>query len=265
MQLISRKWILGVMIFSILGCALNASAQRAMSRADLDRIGKRIWENECAGSVEGLTSWNSGEDFASLGIGHFIWYPTGTSGPFDESFPKLINYLQQSGVKLPRWLVTARGCPWPDRTAFQKDHGSAQQKELRDLLSRTVAEQTQFIMQRLAAATPQIQSAAGNNGKRVATNLQLLSQSTAGNFAMIDYVNFKGEGLKAEERYNGQGWGLLQVLTEMEAADARSAPKAFADASQRVLTRRVQNSPPARGEKKWLDGWKNRCRSYSGN
>ena len=29
---------------------------------------------------------------------------------------------------------------------------------------------------------------------------------------MIDYVNFKGDGLKPTERYKGEGWGLLQVL-----------------------------------------------------
>jgi hypothetical protein len=35
-------------------------------------IGKRIWKNECAGTVSGLTSWNGGEEFPSLGIAHFI-------------------------------------------------------------------------------------------------------------------------------------------------------------------------------------------------
>ena len=79
-----------------LPCALLATtpavslAQAQLSGCDLERIGKRIWQNEAAGSVEGLTSWNSGEDFASLGIGHFIWYPAGPDGPFEESFPQLI-------------------------------------------------------------------------------------------------------------------------------------------------------------------------------
>ena len=40
-------------------------------------IGKRIWANECAGTISGLTSWNKGEAFPSLGIAHFIWYPPG--------------------------------------------------------------------------------------------------------------------------------------------------------------------------------------------
>src|SRR5690606_16290040 len=98
-----------------------AQQQPALTRTDLERIGKRIWQNECAGTVEGLTSWNGGENFASLGIGHFIWYPAGVQGPFEESFPKLIAFFQQSGVRVPQWLLTTPDCPWPTREAFQRD------------------------------------------------------------------------------------------------------------------------------------------------
>ena len=38
-------------------------------------IGRRVWENESGGTLQGLTHWGYGEEFASLGIGHFIWYP----------------------------------------------------------------------------------------------------------------------------------------------------------------------------------------------
>ena len=233
-----------------------------MSKADLERIGNHIWQNECNGSVSGLTSWNTGEDFASLGIGHFIWYPTGKTGPFEESFPPLVKWFRQSGIAVPDWLVQARGCPWPDRVAFEKDHASARQQQLRTLLSTTVAEQVRFIIARLEVATPKMQAAAGPAAARVASNINLLQQSAAGNFAMIDYVNFKGDGLDAKESYNGEGWGLLQVLVEMQTADAAHAPRAFGDAAKHVLARRVKNSPPARGEKRWLEGWSNRCDTY---
>ena len=66
--------------------------------------GRRLWQNECGGRIDGLTSWNKGEDFASLGIGHFIWYPAGRRGPFEESFPRLLEYLSKNGVVLPAWL-----------------------------------------------------------------------------------------------------------------------------------------------------------------
>src|SRR6266404_3179051 len=72
--------------------AQTPSGGVTISHTDALRIGKKIWRNECGGSVAGLTSWNSGENFASLGIGHFIWYPKGVRGPFDESFPKLVEF-----------------------------------------------------------------------------------------------------------------------------------------------------------------------------
>ena len=75
---------------------------------------------------------------------------------------------------------------------------------------------------------------------------------------MIDYINFKGDGLKKEERYKGEGWGLAQVLANMRGSDT----KAFAEAAKRVLGQRVKNSPPARGEQRWLPGWSNRCDGY---
>jgi len=77
-----------------------------LSEADAQRIGKLIWQNECAGTVIGLTMWNEGEEFPSMGIGHFIWYPTGTTGPYQESFPDMIKFLKANGVKkqIPAWL-----------------------------------------------------------------------------------------------------------------------------------------------------------------
>lgn len=241
--------------------AIPAEAQN-LSQPQLERIGRRIWQNECAGTVEGLTSWNKGEYFASLGIGHFIWYPAGVQGPFEESFPPLVRWLQQTGAPVPPWLLKTPDCPWTSREAFEQDRNSPRQKELRNLLARTVAQQTQFIIHRLAAATPKFKAAAGKAAPHVERNLALLQQSAAGNFALIDYVNFKGEGLNPKERYDGQGWGLLQVLIEMRPTDAAGAPAAFSEASKRVLTRRVQNAPAERKEQRWLEGWKNRCEGY---
>jgi hypothetical protein len=245
--------------------AAAATAAPELSGSDLDRIGRRIWNNECAGTVEGLTSWNSGEEFASLGIGHFIWYPQGYEGPFEESFPKLVAWYRAHGVELPAWLEKAKACPWPNRAAFLKDHEGERQKQLRALLSHTLRQQVEFIIHRLHEATPQYREAAGRAWPRVERNLALLSASAAGNFAMIDYVNFKGDGLNPKERYKGEGWGLLQVLMEMEPADISAAPAAFGAAAQKVLARRVANSPPERGEKRWLTGWRNRCASYGGS
>src|SRR5207237_4154098 len=94
----------------------------AISDGEANQIGRRIWKNECGGTISGLTSWNVGEDFASLGVGHFIWYPIGQRGPFDESFPKLVRFVSAHGAKLPQFLLPGHDtfCPWNSRVEFQQ-------------------------------------------------------------------------------------------------------------------------------------------------
>jgi len=89
-----------------------------------------------------------------------------------------------------------------------------------------------------------------------------LCATPEGSFALIDYVNFKGEGISPTERYQGEGWGLLQVLQSMRPGSVAQAPARFAEASVVVLTRRVRLAPAARGEQRWLEGWRNRCLRY---
>src|SRR6185369_12802640 len=78
-----------------------ASAEVSLTREEAARIGHKIWQNESGGSLSGLTAWNQGEDFASLGIGHFIWYPAGRPGPFEESFPPMVEFIRTRGPTLP--------------------------------------------------------------------------------------------------------------------------------------------------------------------
>jgi hypothetical protein len=240
--------------------AASAIAQTvALSDAQATAIGKRIWKNECAGTVSGLTSWNRGEAFASLGIGHFIWYPAAGQGPFEESFPRLIGYFASHGIKTPRWL--GDHCPWKSRSAFMADFDSARMRELRVLLADTVAVQARFCAQRLEQALPKMLAAAPKNEReRIRANFYRVATQQLGMYALIDYVNFKGEGISPTERYNGQGWGLLQVLEAM--GDGSPLP-AFSKAADRVLTRRVANSPKARREAQWLPGWRNRLATYA--
>lgn len=221
----------------------------------LQRVGRRIWQNECGGTVSGLTSWNSGEDFASLGIGHFIWYPAGKRGPFEESFPPLASFLRSRGISMPEWALGT--CPWTSKSQFEADKNGPRQTQLRELLVQTVPLQTEFIIVRLQRALPTMLGQSRNPG-RVQSHFNALLQSPEGAFCLIDYVNFKGEGTSATERYNGQGWGLLQVLEGMDTPTA----SAFADSAKTVLSRRVRNAPPGRNEGRWLAGWHNRCDGY---
>jgi hypothetical protein len=229
------------------------------------RIGKKIWQNECNGTVSGLTSWNEGENFASLGIGHFIWYPAGMPGPFEESFPALVRFIAAHGAKLPS-LLLATGephCPWKSRTEFIRAQQTPEMKQLRQFLVNTVDLQAQFMVNRLQNALPKmLQETAPSNRAHVQQQFERLTTSARGCFALADYVNFKGEGVLLTERYHDQGWGLLQVL-EQTPGTKTDAVEEFSHSAAEVLTRRVHNAPPERKESRWLPGWIHRVNSYS--
>ena len=265
-----RFFIPGIVI-ALSACAAQPTPQRSyrapattaaapnFSGIDLGTLGQRIWKNECAGSVQGLVSWNAGEDFPSLGIGHFIWYPAGYSGPFDESFPKFAAYAKRRGVQVPAYFNGA--APWPDKAAFLADR-SGKANAMRQWLAAHVDLQTEFIIMRSRAALPRMMQASATPSA-VQARYRALAATTQGMYCLVDYVNFKGEGLKSTERYNGQGWGLLQVLEEMQGnPQGRAATAEFSRAASVVMKRRVANSPASRNEKKWLPGWLNRCATY---
>ncbi|MGL5956477.1 MAG: hypothetical protein ACRC0X_07755, partial [Brevinema sp.] len=90
-----------------------------------------------------------------------------------------------------------------------------------------------------------------------------VANSKNGLYPLIDYVNFKGEGVKETERYNHQGWGLLQILELMQGEEiGLTALKEFAEKAIFVLNRRIENSPKERGEERWRENWTTRCLSY---
>jgi len=251
-------------VVAALFLASAATAAVNLSPTDTRRIGKRIWQNECNGTLAGLTSWNEGENFASLGIGHFIWYPKGARGPFDESFPKFVSFAAARGVKLPGVLRAKGDCPWNSRAEFNQASQTARMKELRQFLAKTVDLQAEFLVERLQQALPKmLAEAAPSKRAQVQQQFDRLAGSAMGCYALVDYVNFKGEGVLATERYAGQGWGLLQVLEGMsEESSGREAVKNFAESAKKVLTNRVRNSPPERNESRWLPGWLNRINTY---
>ena len=86
------------------------------------------------------------------------------------------------------------------------------------------------------------------------------SQTPYGMYALIDYVHFKGTGTATSERYQGEGWGLLQVLLELQGSTANLDD--FVAAATRVLKRRVANAPSERKEQRWIAGWTNRLQTY---
>ena len=81
-------------------CLSRLKKQLDIDHLHIQIIGKLIWLNECNGSKEGLVSWNKGEKFASLGIGHFTWYPQHSSCFSKETFPSLLLFLKKQGISL---------------------------------------------------------------------------------------------------------------------------------------------------------------------
>ncbi len=234
--------------------------------SELYAIGDKIFNNETGGRIDQLVHWNQREDFASMGIGHFTWYPRGRAARYGNTFPSLLDYLQRSGVNLPYWVKRARfeGAPWRSREELMQAKSSPEVRQFAQLLYNTRHLQAKYIMDRAMRAMPRlVRTSPPQLRSHVANNLNAVANSRGGRYVLIDYVNFKGEGLNRTGGYRGQNWGLLQVLEEMQPA--QQGPQAlneFANAAMRVLERRVRNSDPRRNERKWLNGWRNRVNTY---
>lgn len=253
----------------------------ALAPAELNIIGAKVWQNECSGKTAGLISWNQGENFISLGIGHNIWYSKNQRDIFDESFPKLIKFMRKAGAGVPRWLDkdNVPPCPWQTKAEFlrAKQENSLIFQELQQFLVSTIAWQAKYLVYRMETVLPEIlelvPSQERQNIKKILTELQ---QTPIGMYALIDYINFKGDGIKEYKKNPGGcngdcqqvyncGWGLLQVLRKMQHAPKNlSVNQAYAWAVKTTLTCRTTSAPIERreNEKRWLPGWLNRADTY---
>ncbi len=255
-------------MFLISGLFLQGGCgqEPALSRKDLHCIGRQVFLNECAGYVQNLLFWNSNEAFPSLGIGHFIWYPEGANEPFEESFPDLIRFFRKKGAEVPDWLWDEGRVrlPWRTRGEFLAEQGSDKIFSLRVLLERTWDLQALFMLERSKRSIGKILAATTPSKRALVSERFLkLSSSEQGAFALLDYVNFKGEGIKSSEQYEGHGWGLKQVLEGMNEEDFRREPlREFVRTALEILERRVKYAPATRKESPWLPGWRKRVQSY---
>ncbi len=235
------------------------------------RIGQKIWLNETGGRRDAITSWSANEDFASLGIGHFIWFPVGKWLPYEESFPALLEFMRRKNVRLPAWLDQPQipANPWTSRAEFRRNANSPRMKELRQFLLDTVAEQTHFMMARAQGAMEKILKTTPDGAERdhIVIQFTRVVRASENFYPLIDYINFKGEGTNPNEaamnRETGrrQGWGLKQVLLRMngETSDPKAVRAEFADAAQFVLQQRIRNLPSNRV---FETGWLRRIATY---
>jgi len=264
------RFIFAILLAAGLTCAFSwtpcaAREEIRLSQRTARVIGHRIWQNECDRTFEGLTSWNDGESFASLGIGHFIWYPKGKGPRFTEGFLRLVAFLKERQVELPAWLMETPDCPWDSRAEFLRASNDPRMVELRQMLARTVTEQTWFMVSRLREALPRMVKAVSPSRRRnLLYQLYRVAQTPHGAYALVDYLNFKGEGGKPSNGNRNRSWGLVQVLDNMRGRTPGSAAvHEFARSAKQILARRVAYAPPGSGEKRWLAGWYNRIDTYT--
>lgn len=245
------------------------SPELTLTGDQLDWVGQQVFRNECAAREACLVHWNEGEAFPSLGIGHFIWYPAGVSGPFTESFPELVRFMESEGARLPEWLAGQHrsegerlSAPWPDRKKFLEIRDSDPRvASLREFLADHKGLQAEFLFRRARAALDRV-IAAAEDPEAVRQRILVLSGTPGGVYALVDYVNFKGEGLSPSEQYGGEGWGLLQVLEQMAEMPGPVGVAQFRTAAAEVLTRRAMNAGRSIERERWLPGWLNRLETY---
>jgi hypothetical protein len=254
------------------GKSTDFVAPQLVLSADVARkVGQKIWFNETGGNRNLITAWNANEEFASLGVGHFIWYPAGKAAPFEESFPRLLEFLRKENAHLPPWVdgTPIPPNPWTSRSDFKRDFNSPKMKELRQFLLETVTGQTQFLVARAQGAMDKILKNTDERTERehIVTQFSRIAHASKDLYPLIDYINFKGEGINPAETTvdaqtgNRQGWGLKQVLLAMNGStsDPQAVLAEFSDAAQLILQQRVHNHSANRI---WEAGWLRRVETY---
>lgn len=257
----------------ILLLALNVlwATEIKLTKTQANFIAQKVWQNEGAGKDKYLVWWNKGEDFASVGIGHAIWFPKGHTERFREVFPMMLRYMESKAVQMPPWLNNQTDFPWQTKEAFFEAKKSKTKKymELFTFLKRTMPYQASFMAERVSKALPQMLETITSQTKASLIQRRfnhMLYHTNGiiderGLYILLDYTNFKGEGTLKSERYKGQGWGLLQVLENLDESNTNKY-KAFSNSAKAILSRRIKNSPPARGEERWRKGWNVRLDTY---
>jgi len=244
----------------------HASALSMLNGDDAKKLGMVIWNNEADKRVDLLAYWGSYSSFPEVGIGHYIWYPQGQTGPYTAQFPPLCAYLQEQGVTFPAWLqeaYRAGGAPWQSREEFLQD--TQRTNELRKFLASTVDLQTQFMIKRLEDEWSSIRAAApSEHQERLQYYFELMRSSLLGTYTLVDYLNFKGSGLNPREERNGHRFGLLQVMLDMpDGLTEENITKAFAICAARRLVNYIGQFGPEYKPVKFLAGWVKRVSTYS--
>lgn len=221
----------------------------------------------------GITMWNSGEDFLSLGIGHFLWMPEKLfeDSPYQQSFKSFLEYyverfgLEAIPAQLQKLFFDENGqvkaMPWNSKKEFDAQFDSGDLVAIRSFLNKkeNVIAQVDFILDRMKKNIAQIVKESKNPEGTLAYITELTTEGGDKLFPLIDYVNFKGDGLSPEDKKVVDGkeirWGLKQVLElaveKKNDQPDRKASDIFPDAAVLTLSKRPDYQ-------KWREGWRSR-------
>lgn len=259
-----RKVIFFILLMTLY--AFNDSRAFEISKADTLIIADRVFKNECSIEKNCLLEWGAGEDFLSLGLEHFIWYPSNAPNIFKEGFRSYLQYAREAGEHFPVWLdkTPFPPCPWVSREEFLRSKDSQQYKDILDFMVRTKNRQAEYLVENTRRSLQNIITFAPDNQReRITKYLAQLSSNVKGLYSIIDYLNFKGAGIGQSEEFKGEGWGLLQVLEGMhDMPTSQEAVEEFVRSAKMVLTHRVYFAPADRHEERWLQGWLRRVNTY---
>jgi hypothetical protein len=236
---------------------------------ELYKIADKIDYNETRGIAANRVHWNVGENFASMGIGHFIWYPKGyRHKEFSEQFPDMIRYLSGIGLDVPKRLLRQinKGAYWNSREELNNSRNSKEYKEVLKFLSETKIQQAQFIQNKFMLDLLRLYSISNRRDMNYMNKqIKRISSRPGGWYVLIDYTNFKGIGGTPNRKYNNVDWGLKQVILNMKRYRTQDVLLAFSKSAKYTLSQRVKNSPKSRREQenKWLQGgWSSRVKEY---
>jgi hypothetical protein len=150
------------------------------------------------------------------------------------------------------------------RKQFLSSKENKQYQDILNFMTRTKHCQADYLIENTKRSLQKIIDAApGDQRLRITKYLSQLSSNPQGLYAIIDYVNFKGAGIGGSEIYQGEGWGLLQVLQGMrDMPTSQEILAEFVRSAKDVLKHRVSIAPIDRHEERWLPGWLNRVDTY---
>ena len=248
-----RKFYLLCILFVLLGfkptCSYSLS-YLLVSESHFQKIKLNLQRRELGRN--GLIDWNASEDFASLGLMHATWGSEKTI-KHGNTFSQFVKFASEHGYELPNFLTVSLDNPWSSRKQFfaSKYSNDIRMVELQKFLEQTTDLQVQFLIDRVYKCLNSflLQFDSYDSEKELLLNLISTSE---GLLAVIDYINFKGEGKLSDE----SKWGLLNVLEFMKNFTDRSALNSFIASAKMIL---MQRHPKYQI---YAEGWNLRLEGY---